>query len=383
MASYPLKSFFDQLRQNGFPLGIAEYDDFLYALNSEFLDGKDDSYEALKRLTRLLWFTPGYSRELFDELFDLSWQRKVLTGKITDRQLKPETRVPKPDDTELEPLPLPETPTKDTPEPLRDDQDTTTEADNPPISYWLSLKSSKIALDNGDRDDANSNSSSVIRFGGGYFPLSQRTLTLIWRLLKAGGTKTKCNELDIVATVESYVREASFILPVYQSAIRYNPRLVVLIDHSPSMAAFHDFSDWMTKSAPVKPFSDLPSVLYFSNVPEAYLYEDSGHQNGHSIRSLCSSFEKRPLRIMIISEAGAARGSRSRARVIATQRALNTIAPFTHSLVWVNPMPKHRWRNSSAQDIAKMVSMVEANDHGMLHAVNILRGKVLQQSNGV
>ena len=383
---YPLKRLFDELRKSGFPLGVAEYDDFLCVLETRFLDDKTNSYDALKRLTRLLWFTSGQSRELFNELFDMSW-RQEIEARRTQNQQQTENLPSNPDNSEHEfkPQPQPKIDVSIEPEPVlvKHLEAIQTEHGNPQKTYWLSLKSNKLVMEADDKNKADEEIPSAIRFDGGYFPINQRTLTLLWRLLKTGGRKNHTNELDTTATVDSYVRNAGFLTPVYRHSMQYNPRLVVLIDHSPSMVAFHDFSKWMAGIAPLNTFSDLPSLLYFSNVPEGYLYEDQSHQKGYSIRHIRSSFEKKPLRILIISDAGAARGGRSRARIISTQRALLSVAPFTKSLVWVNPMPKHRWHASSAEDIAKMAPMLEASDAGMTHAINILRGKSLQKGIGV
>jgi uncharacterized protein with von Willebrand factor type A (vWA) domain len=45
---------------------------------------------------------------------------------------------------------------------------------------------------------------------------------------------------------------------------------------------------------------------------------------------------------------------------------------------WLNPMPNHRWRNTTAEEIARFVPMFEMNRRGLDAAIDILRGRYVQ-----
>ena len=81
--------------------------------------------------------------------------------------------------------------------------------------------------------------------------------------------------------------------------------------------------------------------------------------------------------LLIVSDAGAARGRINRRRVAASRRfiaeAQNTWSP----VAWINPMPKARWTSSASSAIAGIpgVQMSELTDDGLIAAVDFLRGK--------
>jgi uncharacterized protein with von Willebrand factor type A (vWA) domain len=78
--------------------------------------------------------------------------------------------------------------------------------------------------------------------------------------------------------------------------------------------------------------------------------------------------------VLIISDAGAARGYYDRRRVAETKAFLKTLSAYTYLYTWLNPMPQNRWRATTAADIADIVPMFPFNREGLNDAVSILRG---------
>jgi uncharacterized protein with von Willebrand factor type A (vWA) domain len=81
--------------------------------------------------------------------------------------------------------------------------------------------------------------------------------------------------------------------------------------------------------------------------------------------------------MLIVSDAGGAKGTFSEERVAATEEALRTLGGFTSPIAWLNPLPRVRWAGSSAQYINRILggTMCEATPMGFMRAINILRGK--------
>jgi uncharacterized protein with von Willebrand factor type A (vWA) domain len=63
------------------------------------------------------------------------------------------------------------------------------------------------------------------------------------------------------------------------------------------------------------------------------------------------------------------------ARVRATAHFLAALKEHTLLVAWLNPMPRARWANSSAQLIAGLVPMFPMEPDGLSNAIDRLRGQ--------
>jgi hypothetical protein len=78
--------------------------------------------------------------------------------------------------------------------------------------------------------------------------------------------------------------------------------------------------------------------------------------------------------IVLISDAGAARGHGDLLRLLDTVAFLKALKGLSSRVVWLNPMPTRYWPKTTAAQIARHVPMFPMDADGMHHAVNILRG---------
>ena len=81
--------------------------------------------------------------------------------------------------------------------------------------------------------------------------------------------------------------------------------------------------------------------------------------------------------VVIMSDAGAARGRYDTQRLLNTVAFLKALRRYTLQYVWLNPLPKsyRYWKNSTAEQIARHVPMFSLDRDGMYQAVNVLRGQ--------
>src|SRR4029079_2667770 len=105
-------------------------------------------------------------------------------------------------------------------------------------------------------------------------------------------------------------------------------------------------------------------VYYFHNTPASSLYLDQyltipvpvdqalGQWNGDTS-------------VLIVSDAGAARGRRRLERIRSTTEFLARLKLRTTLLAWLNPMPQDRWPGTSAQIIAHLIPMFQMDDDGL------------------
>ena len=124
---------------------------------------------------------------------------------------------------------------------------------------------------------------------------------------------------------------------------------------------------------------------YFYNVPQDHVYKNASHTKYITLQELLRLHQNQRVAIVIISDAGAARGSNSDARVRATIRALFQLKKMTRKIVWLNPMPRtpsthNRWSNTSAARIANFVQMFDTSLHDLQQAALFIKGKTILQN---
>ena len=85
------------------------------------------------------------------------------------------------------------------------------------------------------------------------------------------------------------------------------------------------------------------------------------HADGYRVNAPWQS-KKRPDLILVISDAGAAKGNQHKERIEASRKALNEMQASGVTVLWLNPMPQSRWLSSSALALAFQVRMLEIKD---------------------
>jgi uncharacterized protein with von Willebrand factor type A (vWA) domain len=115
-------------------------------------------------------------------------------------------------------------------------------------------------------------------------------------------------------------------------------------------------------------------VVHFHDCPVEHVFEDAGLTEPRPLADLLREARLRGGAI-IVSDAGAARGLRSAARADETRAFLAGLRASLRHIVWLNPMPRDRWRRSTAQLVARMVPMFELTRGGLDDAIDVLRGR--------
>jgi uncharacterized protein with von Willebrand factor type A (vWA) domain len=374
----PLRAFFQALRRYGFPLGVDDYLLLVEALNGGF--GLKDETDLLN-VCRAIWFKPNQSRDVFEHQFHKALHFVRQRVKI-QKGSKSEEPKPIPTPPVTEPRNRqdsePETQTKkresSTP-------DTTPEKDKVPSPQeFIYLNISSTTEREGGRLPSDQEISKRVDqydflFQGGYRVLWERQLQHSWANLPDNYESYPTEEIDLEASLELYARRGNFDELVFQTRQVGVSRVLILIDHASSMLAFHDLAEQIADSAPVSE-SHLPNKYYFHDIPLEYLYRDPAQMNGDRIADLARYFLHRKTNILVISDAGAARGMYEAERVLDTRDSLQQLAPLANRIVWLNPVPKARWSGTTAEQIARhLVPMFEISDLGLQRAVNTLKGR--------
>jgi len=207
-----------------------------------------------------------------------------------------------------------------------------------------------------------------------YTPISRLSMTYMWRYLRRPVADGPANVLDIEATIEQVAHQGFFLTPVYRRWQSNHAHLMFLIDQNGSMSPFHSVVKDLVDTACEETSIKQVDVFYFHNVFDDRIYKDDHLTSWMTVDDAvrhCTANTS----ILIVSDAGAARGYRNNARLQTSRRMIIRLQQSTDLIAWLNPMPRDRWIDSSAELIANEIQMFELDTYGFSSAVDVLQGR--------
>jgi uncharacterized protein with von Willebrand factor type A (vWA) domain len=358
----PLLDIFNSLRQrHGLPLGVEEYLVVVRSLEAGF--GISDRQE-LEQLCCILWAKSKEENRLIRQLFGQMWRHSPRESEKEEKNTT--SNLPASEDLQTssyetlideqslleEPLPDLDTPPTITPEPVQAVQ---------------AVRSSR-----GDREMKRPRYMLLTE----YFPVTKRQMKQCWRYLRRSVRQGVPTELDVEATVAKIGREGILLQPVMVPPRTNRTDLVLLIDQEGSMVPFHDLSRQLVETAERGGRLRTTNVFYFHDYPDEYLYRHSAMLDAKAVSEVLEEIGGQAA-VLIISDAGAARGSFDPERVDNTQVWIEKLQQSVRYFAWLNPMPSECWRQTTAEEIASFVPMFEMSPQGMNAAISVLRGRYI------
>jgi uncharacterized protein with von Willebrand factor type A (vWA) domain len=347
---------FEELRQRRVPLGLSDYIVALQAVN-DLTDVED--LEIIKNLCRLFWAKSFEDQLLFNETFDIHVNRHQAIPKRESHHkpspelkphLPPQPHIPKSNQSlptkrqeSKPPLLIPRTPPSSTsminPRSLRYKHT---------AKYHLTPRP----------------------------PMDKRDMASIWRKLRRPQREGFSEDLDIQATTENLAHTGFLFKPVLQYRRRNQAKLVIMIDQDGSMEPFTLLMDAVLDSIQRSGSLRHIQIFYFHDTPEDYLYMFPTLLGARSLDSILTEYCQNTS-VLLISDAGAARGHYDSSRIQATKEFVDKLSQYTYLYTWLNPVPKARWTNTTAWYIAQLLPMFQLDWEGLNDTVNILRGQSL------
>jgi hypothetical protein len=337
---------FIRLRDLGFALGVGELLDALELLEGGWVV---NSPEELRRDLRLFW----RHTEAEDDRFNEAWE-EALAEDVAPAVAEPVEPPPPLEDSGLEPVKSPIQPPEPSPK----------ESLSPAPSAQatvLPVHAFTPARDEGRREIS------------AYWPISRRMMAYGWRYLRRPLPDGPADVLDIPATVERAAREGFFLSHVYRRRERDNARLAMLVDQEGSMVPFHRFTRDLIETARAEKTLSQVEVYYFHNLLADDIYLDPHLTSRVKRDDVLAAFDGETS-VLIVSDAGAARGFRRRERIRGTTAMISALNRRTGLLAWLNPMPADRWRGTSAEIIGRQIRMFQMNQDGFSGAIDVVRG---------
>ena len=382
-----LLNLFKELRKWGLPLGVEEYMLALQALQAGFGIGDRNS---LERLCCTLWTKSETEARLLKRLLDeiikripgetskSTYTKLPQTKQKTSQKSQPQTSLKELENsaTSSTSLPLSET---------SEQSSTITPLEQPeqPVSKPTSPPEIPLDIDGSEQviqaiRQSGSNSLEMSYYSPNsideYLPVTPRQIKQSWRFLRCRVREGSLEELDVEGTVEKICREGVLLQPVMMPSYKNRSKLVLLLDQGGSMVPFHHLSRQLIDKGQQGGNITQIGVYYFYNYPEKYLYTDPNRLKYQLVTSILESMDSRT-GVLIVSDAGAARGNFNKDRVEYTVKFLKQLEQSVSYYTWLNPMPNDSWQNTTAGAIASFVPMFEMSREGLNAAINTLRGR--------
>jgi uncharacterized protein with von Willebrand factor type A (vWA) domain len=348
----PLEGLFFNLVREGFPLGIRDLNEVLSALEAGFGTG---NRENLMWLCRALWARTEEEDRRIGVLFQQQLPRPTaeevaaLTGRPIPEKLPQSGAAPGEDEPAREsPDQRPNTPALEI-----------SGAEQP---GGIGLPRATVAV---------SRTESFVLAPKPLVPL--RSCVIAWRRFRRPLRSGSKVELDLEQTIAAKAARGFLPGPVLVARRSNQARVVLLVDSGPSMASWA-YSTAMLAESLRESHLGASAVFYFHESPDR-LFEKPGLTGPLPLRTALERFPETP--VVVASDGGSARGGFDQRRIRATRESLSRFGLSWRPVAWLNPMPKGRWRGTSAASIARLpgVSMLPFTIDGLIQAIDLLRGQ--------
>jgi uncharacterized protein with von Willebrand factor type A (vWA) domain len=203
--------------------------------------------------------------------------------------------------------------------------------------------------------------------------VSARDMVVLWRRYRRTTRRGPRTELDIAGTIRERCRRGVLLQPVCRSRRSNSARLLILADASPSMAPWLPFLSMLQDSLRFARFARV-EMHYFTNLPRKQLYADTDFVDPEQLDQVFRRFAGASL--LVVSEGGSARGYLNRRRAVQTNTFLSGASGTFGTIVWLNPMPRSRWVNTTPALIAgdSSATMLPLAPDQLMRAIDSLRG---------
>jgi hypothetical protein len=322
-AELPLGGLFIALRAHGLPLGIDDYLAALQALRAGFGVG---THQDLELLCLTLWAKSASDARLVRQLL-----AKQLRRPAHDHYSSPPQGGGTPPPVAEVPPAVELSKVGPTPPPGPDLLDVRLAATEDPVQVAQAIRQEVV-----DDDPAGALARIV---AGEYFPVTRRQMKQSWCRLRRPVREGPRVELDVAGTAVRAAYDGVLVEPLLVPRRTNVAQLVLLIDQDGSMVPFHALSRQLVETARRGGRLADTGTYYFHDCPLSHLYTDPARTQGRPVGEALTEAGARAV-VLVVSDAGAARGRLDLRRVESTERFLRRHA-------WLNPMPNERWAGTT------------------------------------
>lgn len=334
---FPFLDLFQQLQQAGMQLSPEQYDLLRQALGEGLglANWDGHNWDDLGQVCRVLWVKPSrnYDGQVFDRVFNQYVSQKRQEIQALQR--------PKRDSTAS--LPSASVPTRRWPQVPPRKMPTSTPA--PAAAQTpIAVKTGLAGLPEVDERGLSLTPSQM--------PLPQRAILDSWQLLRRPQRAGMRSELDLEATIRRITQAGYFSDVVMRPVKSKRVELLVLVDDSNVMLPFRPALQPLVRAIEAQQIT--PATLYrFTTYPDDYLYNWRQPSQAQPLDQLLSRMHPRRTIVLIWSEAGATQTNPLDDHRQGLMTFLTRLSPCVRSLIWLNPLPSHRWTGTLAAEVAQ------------------------------
>jgi uncharacterized protein with von Willebrand factor type A (vWA) domain len=198
--------------------------------------------------------------------------------------------------------------------------------------------------------------------------MTERKIRRSFNYLRLPVRQGNLTEVDIDATVDKIGEDGFLITPVMITRRINRAEVLLLVDVSNSMIPFFLVSQLLVDNLQGTKLGKA-EVYYFRNCPGEYLFYHPQNPGGKLTSEVLAKLHQQRTVVLIISDAGAARGGVNYDRIKLTENFLDELYGCVRQVAWLNPVPENRWRGTSAQGISQVVKMYDLDNSGLVAAV--------------
>jgi uncharacterized protein with von Willebrand factor type A (vWA) domain len=350
-----------------------------------------NSKEELIFFCKKLWLKPFHrtssvlNERILEELLEANLKDYNDSLPAANSNINPATNPVNP---EQKTNPQSETTSNQTPAPEKKSADmvnpeteTSVEQSNEAEQLFLSVEEADAQDLISQKDYNDLFNTESYQFNYQYLPVTRRFIEQTIRSLRYKVKGSGRAVIDIPSTVEEIASKGYFDKWKFREEDGFITQWTLLLDRDGSMAAFHSFQDALIDAAVNGTIKNDGDIFYFRNVAEDNIYTDPRLTRSRPFRTFAAYSRKN---ILIVSDAGAARGYINEDRIDDTYTMLYRLRK--HRVAWLNPLPKQRWKNTSAESIAGFVNMFEPGDDNADNFGNIVqlfKSKIILQPSNV
>jgi uncharacterized protein len=295
------------------------------AISDGIIDGdKIQDWEQLRRLCRLVWVKPheNYDGDRFERAFD-AYIEKCQPAIDALLSLNRSQSPPKPN---FELGVLPQIPPRIFP--VKHTNKSTT---SPTKLMGVKTFDSPFMLQQ--------------------LPLNLNDLKQIGRSLRHPYAVSQEVELDLDATIDKILREGFLNDVVQRPVVKRQVELLLLIDDDNPMIPFRPVLQPLIQAAREHRLG-LSSIYRFTTYPVEYLYPWEHPNQAVAVSTVLTRLHRQRTVAIIVSDSGAANGTYNPCRVERTGEFLAKLLPCVRDILWLNPIPSHRWHHTTAAALA-------------------------------
>lgn len=367
------------------PLGVEEYDALL-----QLIDQGDviQTVEDLRFACEVLWIKKAVHLEAFRTLFQSQQESQLaivleLLTQQAQQELedveeeKPPGEVepvdgPQPKEEDITPEKPLEVEQKSTEDPVK--QDVQVQEEDAEVLLSLEDSEEGVALRE-EKTISQSILSHPYILSDAYHPINPRDMRQSWRFLRQQAPVHFTSAIDLQQTIRDFAKEGFLGEVHYQRHFEDQVKLLLLVDYKGSMVAFHALSSQLIHTATYDQKRGYTKTYFFHDVPKTYLFLNKARTKAIRKEKLLQQLSTKHTRVLIFSDAGAARGQVDLSRIDDTWDFLDELRPRVRQIAWLNPVPRSRWANTTAAEIAEITPMFETSANGFRAAIRHLRGK--------